>query len=266
MNAAPPDSIRHSSIQAFSMLELMVVLAIMVIMTGLLVPTMLGLKRSRDLTSAAYSIKGALEEARIYAVANNTYTWVGFFEEDGASASSAPAMSGVGRVVICTMTSRDGSAIYNKALASGNTPSVQALTPSRLVQVGKLVKLNNVHIVDATSRNIGTRQAGTLTTKNLVGLSSEPLLFSFQYPLAGAAQYTFGIRPVPTANGSPVANGIVQFDPRGEVITDSGPMTIAAPNKEIAIEESHGNHAVSSQNIIALQLSGLTGEVTMYRP
>jgi hypothetical protein len=41
-------------------------------------------------TSAAYAIKGVLEQGRTYAMANNTYTWVGFYEEDGSKPPACP--------------------------------------------------------------------------------------------------------------------------------------------------------------------------------
>ena len=49
------------------------------------------LKGGTDVTSAAYTIKGVLDTARTYAKANNTYTWVGFFEEDVSQSSTNPA-------------------------------------------------------------------------------------------------------------------------------------------------------------------------------
>jgi hypothetical protein len=56
-------------------------------------------------TSAAYTIKGALDTARTYAKANNTYTWVGFFEEDISSAT--PGTAGTGRLVMSIVASKD---------------------------------------------------------------------------------------------------------------------------------------------------------------
>ncbi len=82
---------------AFSLIELMVVIAIIVVLMGLLVPAFTSMKSAGDVTSAANTIKGVLDQARTYAMANNTYTWVGFYEENASQASTNPATSGTGR-------------------------------------------------------------------------------------------------------------------------------------------------------------------------
>ena len=63
----------------FTLIELLVVIGIMVLLMALLTPAFTTLKGAGDVTSAAYTIKGVLEQARTYAIANNTYTWVGFY-------------------------------------------------------------------------------------------------------------------------------------------------------------------------------------------
>src|SRR3954447_13251445 len=85
---------------AFSLLELMVVMAIMILLAGLIAPAFTSLKGAGDITSAAYTIKGVLDQARTYAMANNTYTWVGLYEEDASQPSTNPATPGTGRVVL----------------------------------------------------------------------------------------------------------------------------------------------------------------------
>ena len=70
--------------------------------------------------------------------------------------------------------------------------------------------------------------------------------------------YTFGSRPA--------TSGIVQFDPQGEASSECGPITGPAPSYEISIEATHGTAIASSSNVIALDVSGLTGEAAMYRP
>ncbi|XHR27099.1 MAG: Tfp pilus assembly protein FimT/FimU [Chthoniobacteraceae bacterium] len=257
---------RRRSASAFTLLELLVTLGVVSLLFALVAPAIKGMTSAADLTRAAYTIQGALDQARMYAVANNTYTWVGFFEEDNAQPSQTPAVPGVGRVVIALVASRDGSRIYNKAQASAGNPSAQALPSSRLVLISKPIKLNNVHIFNAASQSIGTRAAGVIKDQNIVGLTSLPLLFSMQYPLVGTAGYTFGVRPVGSSGGVPVANGIVQFNPRGEALSDAGPVIVPAPVLEIAIKEAHGNRTAAGANVIALNISGLTGQTTLFRP
>jgi len=63
---------------AFTLLELLIVIAIIALLMVLIAPAFTYIKGGTDVTSAAYTIKGVLEQARAYAKANNTYTWVGF--------------------------------------------------------------------------------------------------------------------------------------------------------------------------------------------
>src|SRR6267143_310516 len=86
--------------RAFTLVELTVVIGIMVLLAALMVPAFTSIKGAGDVTSAAYTVKGVLEQARTYAKANNTYTWVGFYEENASQSSTNPATAGNGRTVL----------------------------------------------------------------------------------------------------------------------------------------------------------------------
>src|SRR5438552_1159318 len=122
----------------FTLVELLIVVGIIAVLLVLIAPAFTYIKGGTDVTSAAYTIKGVLDTARTYAKANNTYTWVGFYEEDVSQASTSPATAGIGRVVMSIVASKDGTTVYN-----ANTPA--SIDPTRLIQVGKLVKIDNVH-------------------------------------------------------------------------------------------------------------------------
>src|SRR6266853_5451626 len=77
---------------AFTLIELLVVISIMALLLVLIAPAFTYIKVGTDVTSAAYTIKGVLDTARTYAKANNTYTWVGFFEEDAPPPASPSAI------------------------------------------------------------------------------------------------------------------------------------------------------------------------------
>ena len=81
----------------------------MAILLVLIAPAFTYIKSGTDVTSAAYTIKGVLETARTYAKANNTYTWVGFFEEDVSQASTTPATREADRLVMSIVASKDGT-------------------------------------------------------------------------------------------------------------------------------------------------------------
>ena len=106
-------------------------------------PLLRTLKSAGDVTSAAYTIKGVLEQARTYAMANNTYTWVGFYEEDVSQPSTNPPTPGVGRLVMSIVAAKDGVQGFDPNAVASPT---NRLDIARLVQVGKLIKIDNVHL------------------------------------------------------------------------------------------------------------------------
>src|SRR5204862_1817647 len=113
----------HSVRAGFTILELLIVMGIVALLLVLIAPAFTTIKGGTDVTSAAYTVKGVLDTARTYAKANNTYTWVGFFEEDVSSTAGAP---GVGRIVMSIVASKDGT----------NVATSGAIPATSLTQVG----------------------------------------------------------------------------------------------------------------------------------
>jgi prepilin-type N-terminal cleavage/methylation domain-containing protein len=234
----------------FTLLELLIVVGIIALLMVLVAPAFTSIKGGADVTSAAYTIKGVLDTARTYAKANNTYTWVGFFEED---VSQPPGTAGVGRIVMSIVASKDGTMIYDP-----NNPA--AIGATKLVQVGKLTKLENAHLWTHTDTPSGA--GSTFDTRPnvpsayCIGNSSPPNSATpFQYPVGNPApspQYTFV--------------KAIQFSPRGEARIDNNisPLQTAA---EIALEPTHGATAPGSTpaNTVAIQFTGVGGDVKIYR-
>jgi prepilin-type N-terminal cleavage/methylation domain-containing protein len=150
---------RHSSLvtrrAAFTLLELLVVIAIIAILMVLVVPALTNLKGANDITTGAYTVKGVLEQARTYAKANNTYSWVGFYEEDGSKTSTSPATSGNGRLVMSIVASKDGTTIYKSGMPG-------AIDPTKLIQIGRLMKVDNSHL---PLLNVGTGTGDVFDTR-----------------------------------------------------------------------------------------------------
>src|SRR5438552_14588167 len=92
----------------FTLLELLIVVGIVALLMVLIAPAFTYIKGGTDVTSAAYTIKGVLDTARTYAKANNTYTWVGFYEENVANPVSPNLDSpAVGRLIISIVASKN---------------------------------------------------------------------------------------------------------------------------------------------------------------
>jgi type II secretory pathway pseudopilin PulG len=243
------------------LLELLIVVGIIGLLLVLIAPAFTTIKGGTDVTSAAYTIKGVLDTARTYAKANNTYAWVGFFEEDTSLPSTTPVPAGIGRVVMSIVASKDGTIAYDPA-----NLGQQNLT-TKLSQVGKLTKIDNVHLWTHADTPLGTgstfdTRPNVASTYCVGDTSPSNSTTPFQYPLgnpAPDAQYTFV--------------KAVQFSPRGEArinnsTANSGvevfPLQRAA---EIAIEPTHGATAPASvpANVVAIQFTGIGGDVKIYR-
>lgn len=155
----------------FTLVEILTAVAIMLVLMALLAPAFTGITGGRDVTKTACDIAGALEQARTYAMANNTYVWVGLFEEDGTQSSTNPSTAGIGRVVMSVVASEDGDR-YSDTLVDSSTPptfgsgtSASSKNQVHLLQLNKLIKLNNTHMSSLNdglafnSRNIPSRPA-----------------------------------------------------------------------------------------------------------
>jgi prepilin-type N-terminal cleavage/methylation domain-containing protein len=255
----------HSVRAGFTLIELLIVIGIMGVLLVLIAPAFTSIKSGTDVTSAAYTIQGVLDTARTYAKANNTYTWVGFYEEDVSQPSithgTDPCAGCVGRLVMSIVASMDRTTIYDP-----KNPAT--IDPTRLTQVGKLTKINNVHLwthtdaPSATGSTFDTRP--NIASGYCIGNSSPANSATpFQYPVgnpAPSAQYTFV--------------KAIEFTPRGEArINNSTVNNIGAeifplqPVAEIAIEPTHGATVPASvpANSVAIQFTGIGSNVRIYR-
>lgn len=242
--------------RAFSLIELLVVMGIVAMLSVLVVPAVIGLKSAGDVTNAAYTVSDVLQQARSYALANNTYAWVGFFEEDASQPSMTPARVGIGRIVLSVVASKDGTQIYPGSLSSGSG----AIDPRRLTQVGKLIRIDNMHLA---SFDDGTGRGTTFDARPPVRLSTarigddtppDPSLSPFQYPVgnpAPTAQYTF--------------TKAVQFGPRGEARINNNNFSLK-PVAEVGLRPARGATVdMNTPNVAAIQFTGIAGNISIFR-
>ena len=245
-------NIKQRSRAAFTLLELLIVIAIIAILMVLVVPAFTNIKSGTDVTGAANTIKGVLDTARTYAKANNTYTWVGFYEENVSNPVSPNSNTPkIGRVVMSIVASEDGT---NLAASSG------AIDPTKLIQVGKLTKIDNVHLwthTDAptgTGSTFGTRP-NVASTYCIGDTSPTNSTTPFQYPVGS---------PAPTAQYTFVK--AVQFGSDGEGRINNSTNAVQ-PAAELGLEPTHGSVAPASipANVVAIQFGGVGGDVIIYR-
>ena len=236
---------------AFTLLELLIVMGIIGVLLVLVAPAFTYIKGGTDVTSDAYTIQGVLDTARTYAKANNTYTWVGFFEEDVSQPSESPALGGTGRVIMSIVASKNGTMVYSGNLSSPFTlddPPNQAA----FIQVGKLTKIDNVHLGFSPPSTPPTEydtRPPVASSASQIGDNAPPNPYlTFHYPVGGS-QYAF--------------TKVIQFNPRGEGVIDNSNYSMA-PVSEIGVQPTHGT-SVDPINPVAIQFTGFGGNVKIYR-
>ncbi len=247
----------------FTLVEMLTVLGVIALLLGLVLPALGPLKGSQDVTTAAYNLAGALETARNYAMSNDTYTWLGIYEQDFSSASApttaaTPAYPGAGHVTIGIVYSSDGTNLDDTATSS------QILPTSRLGQVGKLMQIYAVHLkalaAPSAPNSDVTATANTLQGRpyqtDLDAASLEPTLISSESPDVASRPFT--------AQGYTFYKTI-RFNPRGEAsINGTLPYTRIV---EFGLQPTHGSVKDSaSSNVVAVQQAGIGGAVNIYRP
>jgi prepilin-type N-terminal cleavage/methylation domain-containing protein len=260
----------------FTLLELLIVVGIIATLLVLMAPAFTYIKGGTDVTSAAYTIKGVLDTARTYAKANNAYTWVGFFEENGAQASTTPATAGSGRLVMSIVASKDGTTVYNPNSILNPDP----IDPTKLTQVGKLVKIDNIHlplfaIGSGTGETFDARPAlqndptagynySRFGELNAAPPNTAPYTtsqFPFWYPLSAASQ----------AQAQYYFQKTLQFSPRGECRINS--TYDVRKVIEVGLLQTHGSLVPTPTpsagnylgNVVAVQITGFGGNVKIYQ-
>jgi len=246
---------------AFTLIELLLVLFIIVVMIGLLMPALTNIGSASGLTKAAYDIQGTLDQARAYAMANNTYAYVGLVEEDVTQPASAkPQTPGIGRVAIAVVAARGGTRGYDATAANIASP---AISGTNLIAIGKLQHFENTHLVDfgATPPTTGGMarpaipdpQAGYPNYRLANSAAAANCVTPFGWPLGSTAQYTF--------------KTVINFDPQGVArIQGATNADIIPPYMEIGLQQTHGKVVSSGSNSVAIQIDGMSGSTRIYRP
>jgi prepilin-type N-terminal cleavage/methylation domain-containing protein len=231
----------------FTLLELLIVVAIIGLLLVLMAPAFTTIKGGTDVTSAAYTIKGVLDTARTYAKANNTYTWVGFSGSIGSNVTGGVALSMV--------ASKDGTDLGTSV---NQTPGNRVDITTLVTPVGKVIRLDNAHIGDTGTPQPSSSPAPEFETRASVNVNYRLGAPGSQYN----SDYYF------IEQGTQFDRWI-RFSPRGEVVVKGGDTQITQ-YAEVGLLPTHGTTLAAtinpaSGNLVAIQISGLGGNVKIYR-
>jgi len=245
-------STRKVNANGFTLIEILTVLSIVSILS-ILVSTGFQTVAGRAYDGETSDIASTLIRARAYAMANNTYVFVGIQEVDASKAANATQTSGNGRIGITVVASNDGTRGYLTSIST-STP----LTSSSLTVVSPLRHYDNVHISSSSSiSNLPNASAGT--SYNVASTTASSLT-TFTWPLTGTAQYSFG-------NNANSPGTVIQFNPQGEAQIVTGPNTDSILQWiEIDLAPTHGNQVPGTpRNPATILIDGASGSVTIFR-
>ena len=248
---------------AFTLLELLLVVTIIIILMVLVAPAFTTLKTAGDITNAANTITGVLAQAHTYAMANKTYTWVGFYEENAtatAPTNATPPYPGKGRLLLAIVRSLDGTKIFD------DNDTSAALPANRIAQVGKLIRIEGIHVTDIGAPTSPTPSPAP-SADSVAGRPDWPYTYAaginadhynrVSSDSTDATKFRFAAQNY-------IFYKTVRFNPRGEANLNS---TYSLKNAaEIGLQPTHGNSIdCASRNVVAIQFGGVGGNLKIYR-
>jgi len=258
----PCPSQKAGSARAFTLVEMLTVIALIIILMALAIPAINSMKNGNDFSQAAYNIGGYLDQARSYAMANNTYVFVGIREVDGLKDDATKATglaTGYGRLVFFAAASKDGTAGYNPSSSSG-VALWKNTYQTNLAPLGKPLILDNIHMAESLGAGTGKMKRVGVGTSYRLGSPSANSALTFSYPLGIAypsGQYNF--------------QKVINFDPQGIAriqTTSNGDSLPSDGYMEIGLQPNHGNNTPDTTpvNEAALLFDCMSGTYYVYRP
>ena len=247
--------------RGFTLVEMLTVMAIIVVLLTILAPVVTSVSTSRTLANAGGDIASTLEQARTYAMANNTYVYVGFFEADATqSAGLRPQSPGTGRVYVGAIATRDGTNGY----------STEIWTTSNMVDLNKPQRFDGVHFTGADITKALTTMDQNLSKTDVVLFPSSGSSGSSE--LYESSVLSFNAPSQATTGKICTFNQVIQFAPTGgaKIITSTTGSLQQVPYFQFGLLPAHGNQAssqatVSTPDCAGIQIDGLTGVIRLYR-
>jgi prepilin-type N-terminal cleavage/methylation domain-containing protein len=223
-------SLRQVSLshKAFTLVEVMVVMAIIVILAALSTPVVSSLFAAGNANQSVNGISLTLDQARTYAMSHNTYVWVGLMQDSVTQTLTVGMLAGTsGR---------------SSDLASSAT------VPIAKLQNYPFASIATVGQVEKTNPN----SSWTSDLPSGTDLVSPSPFTGYTERRADGTTFDF------SAGG-----WVLQFDPQGGANIDAGK---ALPHWiQFGLQPLRGTRD-NSPNVAVIQVAGVSGQVRVFRP
>jgi len=173
--------------RGFSLVEMLTVMALVAILSTAAMTSLTGMGSASRLGAAATSVASFLEQARTYAVTQNTYVYVGFLPRASGTSSGEIEMK------LLAVASRDGSSV----LPAGGTLDLQSANSPAIV-IGKPL---------------------------LIGKISMDTNGTYDPPIPRPAATSLGSADGTLKSGAQTFGNVLAFTPGGEVILSNGSLS-----------------------------------------
>jgi len=244
-----PRSRIHLRRRGFSLVELLIVIAVMGILAAVATYSFRGINSSGNFNKAVDEISGILEQGRSYATAQNTYVWIVLYE-------NAPANSPKS-VFVTAFASGDGSDPFGWSATPGSvTVPPGTVNGTTLTQIIRVHRYKGLHLETTTLPNAPSGSGTPATNPATPPMTTPAPVFQM------TTQSDSG--PIQLANvgtGSISTYWLIQFTPTGAARTSASP----SDSVWLGLQPSLSTGAVDTHNIASVKVSGLTGAVTIYR-
>ena len=201
-------------------------MGIMAMVVGLGVPALSSMSQSSNVNSGISGMAGVLEQARQYAVAQNTYVWVAIHPQSNGES-----------VDVAVLASKNGTDPSPWG-SYGDVPN------ATVDLIGKIQTLPMVKFAEA----------GTYTSVQIPSLpATSPQITTVDNSPASTALFNLKLR-----GQSVEFDRAIQFLPSGEARNAATPVNII----EFSLQPPHG----TARNIAVIRVNGFTGNTMIYRP
>ncbi len=225
----------------FSILELLTVISIVSLLSVMTVPALSGVMIGGKDRQAVIAVSGTLEKARDYAVAKNSFVYVGFTKPDAE-----------GKIFVGIFGANDGSSggvsSLNKPGATLTISDARDAGGKPLVLLDRIAWIEKTRIEDQVPA--GNALAGDASLGNRPSfLSSSSRGVSFLYESRAYGNLTF--------------DRVMRFTPTGEAKTSE----LLPESVQIVLVPTRGEGEITNPSAASVvQIAGLTGQVAVFRP
>ncbi len=243
-------------LRAFTLIELLVVISIMVLLAVGAVPALQGLGGAQRFTHGIGQIAGIMEQARSYAVAQNTYVWVALYPYDPSKLT--PRDPSGDALIVAVFASNDGTDPIDWSSETVAVPGTVADTSISQIFRIAIFKQTALRTENYFTQNDIASMPSQLTFP-LTPPASEPT-FTLSLPGVGSSPLSLPASLSSDAQtGQPIS--VIQFTPSGAARVGGSPVD----SVWIDFQRAKAKGVLDADNIAALRIGGLTGLTTLYR-